>query len=347
MDRSQVLIWLLCFSVAPFWGVSEIEEVSSELLEISEEGLHSAFGSLSEEVQSELNWKRRVIDAIDTTREVNEALGFHDPDLGIGDKTIVMGTWALAAGSVYFTQRGWASVVRRVTPDHLRPRNTTTYNNMKKLTGELFDKEVALKKAVEEAEPESSIQTEEGRQSATDTGKDVPAKEGATAGATEQTAKAEEAKPTGATEQTAKAEETKPTGATEKPAQAEETREAGKRARKQKPPVSVTSTDQLIDNQRAVVSNLEKDIAGIKAKLKKTRLVNFKGLMSKGFYGTGHLIRWVSIGGLYLGGVLVQIALAGDAVLIVFDTIEDIDALREQYVADIEAVVREAASYQQ
>ena len=68
-----------------------------------------------------------MIDAVNSAAEVNSALGFNDPNLGLGDKTLVVGAWALAGGSAYFTQSGWLRVVRRVTPDHLRPGNKRIY----------------------------------------------------------------------------------------------------------------------------------------------------------------------------------------------------------------------------
>ena len=143
MNRSrQLLIGLLVFIVAPFWSISESVDFSED-----PEYYSVYYDSLPEDVQNELFWKRMVIDAIDASREVNSALGFNDPDLGFGSKTLVLGAWAFSAGTVYFTQRGWTSVFRKVTPNHFRPRNKATYRQTRKLIGQLFDHEVELKKA--------------------------------------------------------------------------------------------------------------------------------------------------------------------------------------------------------
>ena len=361
-----MLIGLLLFVSAPFWSVSESV--------IGDSSYSAYYDSLPEDVQNELFWKRTVIDAVDAARDINSALGFHDPDLGIGGKTLVVGAWAFSAGTTYFVQRGWTSVFRAVTPSHFRPRNKTAFKNMKQLIGQLFDQEVELKKAEAKLSSLKTAAWEAGKKAEAEKAQAAKQTETVkTAADTDKPVQTEEKVKTaagGADKPVQTEEKVKTAAGADKPVQTEgttarsmaETRRLGKKLRRKRPagagttapsqgvatqPAVQTAQEKAVERQKLVVDNLNKKVQNTKSQLKKAKMVRLKGIVSRIGYGAGHTVRWTAVPGLYLAGGLVQAALAGDAVMILFDKTEDLDNLREQYMEDIEFVVNEAASFMQ
>ena len=141
MDRSQLRkigIWLisLCLSISPFWSVSAITE--------SNDSLETAFDGLDESVQSELVFKRLMIEAIDTSLEINSALGF-DSSSTFQRAAVVVPAYALIRGT-YFAQRGLFSDIRHITPEKRKSSKTTAKQTFA-LYKRLIEKEQALKVA--------------------------------------------------------------------------------------------------------------------------------------------------------------------------------------------------------
>ena len=142
MDRSQLRkigIWLisLYLSISPFWSVSETE---NEFVESPE----TAFDALDENVQDELVFKRLMIEAIDTSLEINSALGF-DSSSTFQRAAVLVPAYAVIRGT-YFAQRGLLSDIKRITPEKRRSTGGV-FKESKLLVRTLLDKEQALKNA--------------------------------------------------------------------------------------------------------------------------------------------------------------------------------------------------------
>ena len=235
MDRSQILIWLLslCFSVAPFWGASEIEN-SSDL----EGTFEAAYSALDENIQDEIDFKRGVIAAIDASKEVNEALGVSEAT--VGDRVAIIPMWAVSALAVDHARRGLMNNVRLFTPDHvesttlgLNKGETKTKVKLKVAEGRLETQQSILKRAKQKL---SALQkkvdpsvTSEGQAASTAT----VSKEGATAAA-EKTATVSKEGATAAAEKTATVPKEGATGRAVPTKTLAETRQKGKEKRKQR-----------------------------------------------------------------------------------------------------------------
>ena len=397
MDRSQIFIWLLslCFSVAPFWGASEIEN-SSDL----EGTFEAAYSALDENIQDEINFKRGVIAAIDASKEVNEALGVSEAT--VGDRVAVIPMWAVSALAVDHARRGLMDNVRLFTPDHverstlgLNKDETKTKVKLKVAEGKLETQQSTLKRAkqrlsVLQKKVDPSVTSE--AQAASTAATETTTAKGATAAAAE-TAPPDKAVPTktlAETRQEGKERRRQRAGgnaavSTEASAQAESGKAASSvaatsegqaassaAAEKAVPDKAVTAAESgKAAPDKAVTTQKNKDIANVKKLIKdteskvgelkekiktlNTKLVEIKATLDKRTSqkfrrtvrtarGIGHLFRWSSWMTLVGVELIVQVAIASDAVVILFDATEDMDALREQYVTDIEIAISEMAA---
>ncbi|MDE0151126.1 MAG: hypothetical protein OXK80_01340 [Bdellovibrionales bacterium] len=267
MDRSQIFIWMmsLCFSIAPFWSVSAemgdeaMAEAEAAVLE-AQDMLDTALASLSEEVQDELGYKRYVIEAIDMSLEVNDALGL-DGSSGF-DRFLALPVWVLESRLISGMQgpirlpveageqrKGWlrlfrrgehlglTSDLRRVTHDQ-RMVTGDAHTQLRGLVKDLLAKEAGLKSAQDRLSELQAQQAQESSKASGDAEKPAQAEAKTGQATAEQTAKTEksggvsgdadkpaqaEAKTGQATaEQTAKTEKSGGvSGDADKPAQAE------------------------------------------------------------------------------------------------------------------------------
>ena len=330
MDRSQIFIWMisLCFSVAPFWGVSEIEAEAEAVMAEAVDSLETAFDVLDEGVQNELVFKRLMIEAIDQSMEINEALGFEGT--GTMGRVLVVPAWWLTFRFVWGGTGAVKSEVRRVTHNK-RMVSTEAQKQLRGLVRDLFNKESSLKTAHSKLDKLQSQATVEklrvAEANATSTAK---AEEGKIAGDAEKTAQAtKEGKIAGDAEKTAQAtKEGKIAGDAEKTAQ----------SRKQVS-VNTQTTSKLIAKQENIVKTLETEVSELKTNI--TRNTNLK--LGKIWYRLGRFARGVGLSVVMLASITAQAVIVGDTVIIVFDFAEDMEDLREQYIQDIEEVVDSAA----
>ena len=407
MNKNQLLIGLLslCFSVVPFWSVSESAEVET------------AFDRLDEDVQDQLVFKRLMVEAIDTSLEINEALWF-DSSSAWQRAAVVIPAYTVIRGT-YFAQRGLMSDVRRMTPEARHSHKQVAKENTR-LVQDLLSQESALKQAQEKlrvlkaqgvnedvraaesmrtmhgtqelvSQAELKEMEEAGKRAArekpiVDEGKTtaVPEKpivdEGKTTAVPDEKPIVDEGKTTAVPEKSI-VDEGKTTAVPEKPAlpadpnqtaqtdkgravatkSLAETRRLSRflRRGKKPPPAApanvntpaapanvntghtpVSTTAELISQQESTVKMLESKVSELRTKVQNISKLKLKNV----FYRGGRLIRGVGLMSIVLGAVPVYVAATGETVMVIFNLREDMEALREQYVQDIEEVMAVSAT---
>ena len=101
--------------------------------------------------------------------------------------------------------------------------------------------------------------------------------------------------------------------------------------------VQVSTTEELLSRQERLVETLQKEVNNLKSRILQSSRERLK--MKNIPYKIGRNIRVLGSAIIVLAGIPIYMAVIGNTVTVVFDTVEDMEILKDRYLQDIEEII--------